>query len=183
MPALEGGATRIVDWMDQNLHDLFIPTYYHLLPSLFFAYVLRNIKIDALFDVAYIKCKERKKDWRKNKAVFIFNLFCFVKGETQGKNVARPSAEIEVFSQVHYQEFWFPSFCMRDCFCFWINASKSLSVLISSRERKRRSKFKLKYDAYWNKLHFFVVVSVVSVRFVVCIHGWNHWNHEHYDNF
>ena len=88
MPALEGGATRIVDWTDQNLHDLFIPTYYHLLLSSFcagrfFAYVLRNIKIDALFDVAYIKCKERRKDWHKNKAVFIFNLFCFVNSNTK----------------------------------------------------------------------------------------------------
>lgn len=121
MPALEGGATRIVDWMDQNLHDLFIPTYYHLLLSSycaarFFAYVLRNIKIDALFDVAYIKCKERKKDWRKNKAVFIFNLFCFVKGK---KTFARPSCwNWSFLSHVHYQEFWFPSFCMQDCFFF-----------------------------------------------------------------
>lgn len=75
---LEGGATRIVDWVDQNLHDLFLPTYYHLLFRftagrfyVAFARILRNIKIDALFDVAYIKrwCEG------KNKTVFIFNLF------------------------------------------------------------------------------------------------------------
>lgn len=67
--SLEGGATRIVDWVDQNLHDLFIPTYYHLLFrftaarfSFSFLRILRNIKIDALFDVAYIKLQEQGQE-------------------------------------------------------------------------------------------------------------------------
>lgn len=138
-----------------------------------------------VFDVAYIKCKEKKKDWRKNKAVFIFNLFCFVKGKT--KTVCAPFYWNCSFLSLEYIIKNFHLFaCKTLSFAggFWINASKLLvgsHIGLTTRERKEEA------NTSWSMMHieinYFFSVLVVSVRLFVCIHGWNHWNHEHYDNF
>lgn len=188
---LEGGATRIVDWMDQNTHDLFIPTYYHLLFALWrcplwFLRILRNIKIDALFDVAYIKARARARQ-------FSF-LICFARNQ-----FARLKLKLRFCdAQVHYQEFWFPSFCMcnlaRCCFsclfflnkCIIIPTLPPLWPLFHSTFPYRSEKRMRNKWSVWCILHI-EINYIFSMSVCMAVLRWygmkTHWNYVHYDNF